>query len=62
MKMLEYRIGDPNLLKLIKRFLKAGIMEEGKWTESEAGSPVSPVLANIYLHIYIMPSTSGLRR
>ena len=54
MKMLEYRIGDPNLLRLIKRFLKSGIMEEGKWTESEAGepqgSPVSPILANIYLH------------
>jgi len=53
-KMLEYRIGDPNLLRLIKRFLKAGIMEEGKWTESEVGepqgSPVSPILANIYLH------------
>jgi RNA-directed DNA polymerase len=54
MKMLEYRISDPNLLRLIKRFLKAGIMEEGKWEDSEAGVPqgglISPILANIYLH------------
>lgn len=54
MKMLEYRIGDPNLLRLIKRFLKAGIMEEGKWEESEVGAPqgglISPIISNIYLH------------
>lgn len=54
MKMLEHRIGDPNLLRLIKRFLKAGIMEEGKWEESEVGAPqgglISPILGNIYLH------------
>lgn len=53
-KMLEHRIGDPNLIRLIKRFLKAGIMEEGKWEESEAGTPqgglISPIIANMYLH------------
>jgi RNA-directed DNA polymerase len=54
MKMLEYRIGDPNLLRIIKRFLKAGIMEQGKWENSEAGAPqgglISPIISNIYLH------------
>lgn len=54
MKMLEHRIGDSNLLRLIKRFLKAGIMEEGKRKESEVGAPqgglISPILGNIYLH------------
>lgn len=54
MKMLEYRIGDPNLLRIIKRFLKAGIMEQGKWEESEAGAPqgglISPIISNIYLY------------
>lgn len=57
MKMLEYRIGDPSFLRLIKRFLIAGIMEEGKWEESEKGTPqgglISPILANIYLHYVI---------
>lgn len=54
MEMLAYRIGDPNLLRQISRFLKAGIMEEGKWEESEAGAPqgglISPIISNIYLH------------
>lgn len=54
MEMLAYRIGDPNLLRLISRFLKAGIMEQGEWEESESGTPqgglISPILANVYLH------------
>ena len=54
MKFLAHRIGDPVLLRMIRRFLKAGVMEEGLLHESEAGTPqgglVSPVLANIYLH------------
>lgn len=54
MKFLGYRIGDPNLLRLIARFLKNGYMEEGEVYESEKGTPqggiVSPLLANVYLH------------
>jgi RNA-directed DNA polymerase len=54
MEMLGYRIGDPNLLRLVSRFLKAGIMEEGKWEESESGvpqgGPISPIISNVYLH------------
>jgi RNA-directed DNA polymerase len=54
MKFLEERIADPNLLRLIKRFLKAGIMEDGKYSETDKGTPqgglISPILANIYLH------------
>jgi len=54
MKFLEVRIGDPNLLRLIKRFLKNGYMEEGKLHATPEGTPqggiVSPILANIYLH------------
>jgi len=53
-RFLEHRIGDPNLLRIIDRFLKAGIMEDGVFTASEEGTPqgglVSPVLSNIYLH------------
>lgn len=54
MKMLEHDIADKRLLEIIRRFLKAGIMEEGKRIESDHGSPqgngASPVLANVYLH------------
>jgi RNA-directed DNA polymerase len=53
-KMLKERISDNRILRLIKRFLKAGIMEEGKHLETEEGVPqggsLSPLLANIYLH------------
>ncbi len=54
MKMLEHDIADRRMLEIIRRFLKAGIMENGVWSESEQGSPqgngVSPILANVYLH------------
>jgi len=54
---LRERIADPSFLRLIVRFLKAGIMEEGKYQETDQGTPqggiISPVLANIYLH-YIL--------
>lgn len=54
MRFLAHRIGDPNFLRIIGRFLQAGVMEDGVFTASAAGTPqgglVSPVLANIYLH------------
>lgn len=54
MKFLQERIEDPNFLRLIKRFLKAGIMEEGKYFDTDKGAPqgglISPILSNIYLH------------
>jgi len=54
MKFLEHRIGDKRVLRMIKRFLKAGVIEEGKRYKSEKGTPqggvISPLLANIYLH------------
>lgn len=54
MKCLEVRIADPSLLRLIVRFLKAGVMEEGNYLETEQGTPqggnLSPMLANIFLH------------
>jgi len=54
LRCLEERIKDPNFLWLVRKFLKAGIMELGQWRISERGTPqggvVSPILANIYLH------------
>lgn len=54
MDFLRRRIADPNVLRLIERFLKAGVMEDGAVAAGREGAPqgalVSPVLANIYLH------------
>jgi group II intron reverse transcriptase/maturase len=54
LKFLEHRIGDPRIIRLIIRMLKAGIMEEGLVRASEEGTPqgaiLSPLLSNIYLH------------
>lgn len=57
MKFLEHDIEDKNFLRYVARFLKAGIMEEGKYAETDAGVPqggsISPVLANVYLHYVV---------
>lgn len=54
MMCLKRRIVDPSFLSIIGRFLRAGIMEEGKYIETDKGTPqggvLSPILANIYLH------------
>ena len=57
MKFLEHDIEDKNFLRYVKRFLKAGIMEEGKYYETDQGVPqgglISPVCANVYMHYVI---------
>jgi group II intron reverse transcriptase/maturase len=57
MKFLGHEIDDKNLLRYIKRFMKAGIMEEGKYAETDSGVPqgglCSPMMANIYLHYVV---------
>lgn len=54
LKFLEHRIADKRILGLIKMWLKAGVIEDGKWIESKQGTPqgavISPLLANIYLY------------
>jgi group II intron reverse transcriptase/maturase len=53
-RFMKHRIGDERILRLIRKWLKAGVLEDGVVTESEDGTPqgasVSPLLANIYLH------------
>jgi RNA-directed DNA polymerase len=53
-KFVEHRIADPRVLRLIDKWMRAGVIEDGKWTASDTGTPqgasVSPLLANIYLH------------
>ncbi|WP_456275304.1 group II intron reverse transcriptase/maturase [Bacillus sp. AK128] len=54
MKFLNHRINDPSFLRIIRRFLKGGYMEEGKYIDTDKGTPqggvISPILANVYLH------------
>ena len=54
LRMLRHRIDDPNLLWLIERFLRAGVLVDGKRLDVERGTPqggvISPLLANIFLH------------
>jgi RNA-directed DNA polymerase len=53
-RFLNHRISDPRIIRLIQKWLKAGVLEEGVVTVSETGtgqgSVISPLLANIYLH------------
>src|SRR5271167_1409128 len=54
MKFVEHRVADQRILRLIRKWLQAGVSEEGKWTKTEVGTPqgavISPLLANIFLH------------
>jgi RNA-directed DNA polymerase len=54
LRFLKHRIGDERIVRLIRKWLKAGVFEEGIVTESEVGTPqgatASPLLANVYLH------------
>ncbi len=51
---LEHRIGDERIIRLVRKWLKAGVLEEGVWSVSEMGTPqgavASPLFANVYLH------------
>ena len=54
LKFVQHRVADRRILRLLQKWLKAGVMEEGEWSETEKGTPqgavISPLLANIYLH------------
>jgi group II intron reverse transcriptase/maturase len=53
-KFLEHRVGDRRILRLIRKWLRAGISEDGEWSETTVGTPqgavISPLLANVFLH------------
>lgn len=54
MKFLEHRIADPRMLRLLKKWLRAGVSEDGEWSPTTRGTPqgavISPLYANVFLH------------
>jgi len=54
LRFVEHRVGDPRIISLIRRWLKAGILEDGELRPSEEGTPqggsISVLLSNLYLH------------
>jgi RNA-directed DNA polymerase len=65
-QLIEQRIADPRVLRLIQKWLKAGVMEDGVWSETEAGTPqgavISPLLSNVYLHYVLDQWTDQWRQ
>src|ERR1700719_3771805 len=65
-QLIEQRIADPRVLRLIQKWLKAGVLEDGVWSETEAGTPqgavVSPLLSNVYLHYVLDQWTDRWRQ
>ena len=54
LKFIEHRVADRRVLRLIQKWLKAGVSEDGQWSETNQGTPqgavTSPLIANAYLH------------
>ncbi len=61
MAMIGRRIADPRILRWIRKWLNAGVIEEGEWSKTEKGTPqgavISPLLANVFLH-YVLDQWS----
>jgi hypothetical protein len=47
-KFVEHRVADPRILRLIQKWLNAGVMEEGKWSDTKTGSPQGSVITPPY--------------
>jgi group II intron reverse transcriptase/maturase len=65
-KFIEHRITDARVVRHVKKWLNAGVLEKGRWTSAGAGTPqggsISPLLANVYLHYVLDLWASAWRR
>jgi retron-type reverse transcriptase len=56
-RFAEHRVADPRILRLIQNWLNAGVIEEGQWSDTKTASPqgsvISPLLANLFLHVFV---------
>ena len=54
LRFVKHRVGDERITRLVSKWLKAGVLDDGQWCASEQGTPqgavISPLLANVYLH------------
>lgn len=54
MRFIQHRVADQRIHRLIQKWLRAGVSEDGEWSETRVGTPqgavISPLLANVYLH------------
>jgi group II intron reverse transcriptase/maturase len=54
LRFVRHRVGDERIARLVGKWLKAGVLEDGHWSANEQGTPqgavISPLLANVYLH------------
>lgn len=66
MRILQQRIGDGRLLRLIQKWLAAGVIDKGRWKATELGTPqgatISPLLANVFLHHVLDEWVTGWRK
>jgi group II intron reverse transcriptase/maturase len=66
MQFVQHRVADQRILRLIQKWLKAGVLEDGVWSETEAGTPqgavISPLLSNVYLHYVLDQWTERWRQ
>ncbi|WP_235893947.1 group II intron reverse transcriptase/maturase [Oceanidesulfovibrio indonesiensis] len=53
-RFVEHRVADPRIIRLVRKWLRVGVSEDGTWSGAEVGTPqgaiISPLLANVYLH------------
>jgi retron-type reverse transcriptase len=67
LKFVGHRVADNRMLRLIQKWLKAGVSEDGEWSKTTVGTPqgavISPLLANVYLHyVFTCGSRYGERK
>jgi RNA-directed DNA polymerase len=60
-KFVEHRVADPRILRLIQKWLNAGVMEEGKWSEMKTGTPqgsvITPLTQKVILTVWVVGSS-----